>query len=53
VTNEEIRTSAYRLAQALIAQADKKPTAAEQALIKDAVDLGVNFLQNINDMAKK
>jgi hypothetical protein len=53
MTNDEIRASAYRLAQALIAQADKKPTTVEQGLIKDAVDLGVNFLQNINDLAKK
>lgn len=53
MTNDEIRATCYRLAQALIATADKKPTPQEQALLKDAVDLGVNFLQNLNDLARK
>lgn len=53
MTNDEIKAAAYRIAQAFIAEADTKPTPAQQALIKDAVDIGVNFLQNLNTLTQK
>jgi tRNA-binding EMAP/Myf-like protein len=53
VTNEEIKANAYKLVSAFLEQAKPKPAAKDLEALKIAVDLGINFLQNINDIARK
>jgi hypothetical protein len=53
LTNEQIDSYVRQIVGAFITQQKIKPTQQEMQLIQAAVAVGVNFLQNINTMARR